>query len=212
MSIRQAMLAILEQGPMYGYQLRAEFEQRTGETWPLNIGQVYTTLTRLERDGLVEVVESEAEAKVAGHGGVGEPLGPDRTHVSYRATEAGRSEVSEWFATPVPRSQPARDELAIKLAIAVTLPGVDVGAIIQRQRSATMTALQDYTRLKRSGRAATPAVPEDLAWSLVLDSLVFDAEAEVRWLDHCESRLRRAAAEQKAAQNDTHGSPEGVVR
>ncbi|MFC7360094.1 PadR family transcriptional regulator [Nocardioides astragali] len=216
MSIRQAMLAILEQGPMYGYQLRAEFEQRTGETWPLNIGQVYTTLTRLERDGLVEVVESEAEAttgrKVAGHGGVGEPLGPDRTHVSYRATEAGRSEVSEWFATPVPRSQPARDELAIKLAIAVTLPGVDVGTIIQRQRSATMTALQDYTRLKRSGRAATPTVPEDLAWSLVLDSLVFDAEAEVRWLDHCESRLRRAAAEQKAAHDDTHGSPDGGVR
>ncbi len=187
------MLAILEQGPMYGYQLRAEFEQRTGETWPLNIGQVYTTLTRLERDGLVEVV---------GHGGADEP---DRTdqgdqaaserQVSYRATEAGRSEVSEWFATPVPRSQPPRDELAIKLAIAVTLPGVDVGAIIQRQRSATMASLQDYTRLKRTGRAAAPAEPADLAWSLVLDSLVFDAEAEVRWLDHCEARLRRAAVE-----------------
>ena len=137
MSIRQAMLAILEQGPMYGYQLRAEFEQRTGETWPLNIGQVYTTLTRLERDGLVEIV---------GHGGVDESdqdgrpdqAASDRQHVSYRATEAGRGEVSEWFATPVPRTQPARDELAIKLAIAVTLPGTDVGTIIQRQRSATM--------------------------------------------------------------------------
>ena len=54
MSVRQALLALLEQGPMYGYQLRAEFEQRTGATWPLNVGQVYTTLTRLERDGLVE--------------------------------------------------------------------------------------------------------------------------------------------------------------
>ena len=137
MSIRQAMLAILEQGPMYGYQLRAEFEQRTGETWPLNIGQVYTTLTRLERDGLVEIV---------GHGGADESdqdgrpdqAASDRQHVSYRATEAGRGEVSEWFATPVPRTQPARDELAIKLAIAVTLPGIDVGTIIQRQRSATM--------------------------------------------------------------------------
>ena len=102
--------------------------------------------------------------------------------------------MSAWFATPVPRTQPPRDELAIKLAIAVTLPGVDVGTIIQRQRSATMTALQDYTRLKRSGRAADPRSPADLAWSLVLDSLVFDAEAEVRWLDHCEARLRRAAA------------------
>lgn len=196
MSIRQAMLAILEQGPMYGYQLRAEFEQRTGETWPLNIGQVYTTLTRLERDGLVEVV---------GHGGADEPTAADGSdrQVSYRATDAGRSEVSEWFATPVARSQPPRDELAIKLAIAVTLPGVDVGAIIQRQRSATMAALQDYTRLKRTGRAASPAAPEDLAWSLVLDSLVFDAEAEVRWLDHCEARLRRAA-------RDAHAPSQGA--
>jgi DNA-binding PadR family transcriptional regulator len=201
MSIRQAMLAILEQGPMYGYQLRAEFEQRTGETWPLNIGQVYTTLTRLERDGLVEVVVDEAASGNAGHGGVGEPLGSDRTHV-YRATEAGRSEVSEWFATPVPRSQPPRDELAIKLAIAVTLPGVDVGTIIQRQRSATMASLQDYTRLKRTGRAATPQEPADLAWSLVLDALVFEAEAEVRWLDHCEARLRRAAAEREGVRRE----------
>jgi DNA-binding PadR family transcriptional regulator len=182
MSIRQAMLALLEQGPMYGYQLRAEFEQRTGETWPLNIGQVYTTLSRLERDGLVEVVD---------HGGADDPAS-DR-HVSYRATEAGRSEASAWFTTPVPRSQPPRDELAIKLAIAVTLPGVDVSELIQKQRTATMSALQDYTRLKRSGRAAQPTDPADLAWSLVLESLVFDAEAEVRWLDHCEARLRRAA-------------------
>ena len=212
MSIRQAMLAILEQGPMYGYQLRAEFEQRTGETWPLNIGQVYTTLTRLERDGMVEVVDEQVGSEVAGHGGAGEQHGSDRTHVSYRATESGRSEVSEWFATPVPRSQPPRDELAIKLALAVTLPGVDVGTIIQRQRSATIAALQDYTRLKRSGRAATPQAPEDLAWSLVLDSLVFDAEAEVRWLDHCEARLRRAAADLPAAQPAQRATNEGATR
>ena len=216
MSIRQAMLAILEQGPMYGYQLRAEFEQRTGETWPLNIGQVYTTLTRLERDGLVEVVEegSGDTDGSAGHGGVGDSSGSDRSHVSYRATEAGRDEVSTWFATPVPRSQPPRDELAIKLAIAVTLPGVDVAGIIQRQRSATMTSLQDYTRLKRSGRAAAPQDPADLAWSLVLDALVFDAEAEVRWLDHCEARLRRAAMERPDVRRDSAPTTrtEGVAR
>ncbi|KRE93995.1 hypothetical protein ASG76_11325 [Nocardioides sp. Soil774] len=207
MSIRQAMLAILEQGPMYGYQLRAEFEQRTGETWPLNIGQVYTTLTRLERDGLVEVV---------GHGGAddGEEAASDRQHVSYRATEAGRSEVSMWFATPVPRSQPPRDELAIKLALAVTLPGVEVAGIIQRQRSATMSSLQDYTRLKRSGRAAAPQEPADLAWSLVLDALVFDAEAEVRWLDHCEARLRRAALDRSDVRRDAPAASttEGITR
>ncbi len=200
MSVRQAMLALLEQGPMYGYQLRAEFEQRTGETWPLNIGQVYTTLARLERDGLVEVT---------GDGGADDS---DRAHVSYRVTQAGRSEVTDWFATPVPRSQPPRDELAIKLAIAVTLPGVDVTSILQRQRSATMTALQDYTRLKRSGRAADPAAPADLAWSLVLDSLVFDAEAEIRWLDHCEARLRRAATDRARQRPDVTAEQQERVR
>ena len=94
MSIRQAMLALLEQGPMYGYQLRAEFEQRTGETWPLNIGQVYTTLSRLERDGLVEMVPESGDSE-------------DRSHVSYRATEAGRGEVAHH-----PRGTSLRGSLA----------------------------------------------------------------------------------------------------
>ena len=193
MSVRQALLALLEQGPMYGYQLRAEFEQRTGATWPLNVGQVYTTLTRLERDGLVEGTGADGEDS-AHHG------------VIYRVTPAGRDEVSAWFTTPVPRTQPPRDELAIKLAIAVTVPGVDVGRVIQQQRSATMAALQDYTRLKRGGRAAAPEDRADMAWSLVLDSLVFGAEAEIRWLDHCESRLRRAAAQRPAPESSVEKS------
>ena len=162
---------------MYGYQLRAEFESRTGATWPLNVGQVYTTLGRLDRDGLVE------------------PLGDDgEGHAVYRITDAGRAEVSSWFATPVSRTSPPRDELAIKLAIAVTVPGVDVRAVVQKQRTATVRALQDYTRLKvRAADGDRPADHSQLAWLLVLDSLVFAAEAEVRWLDHCEARLARAA-------------------
>ena len=179
MSVKHALLSLLEQQPMYGYQLRQEFESRTGGTWPLNVGQVYTTLTRLERDQLVETAGED-----------------DEGHVRWRLTPAGRDEVATWFTTPVLRSQPARDELAIKLAIAVTVPGVDVGTLIQRQRTASMSALQDYTRLKR--QATPPPGPDgraDLAWGLVLDSLVFAAEAEIRWLDHCEARLRRAALE-----------------
>lgn len=175
MSVKQALLALLQEQPMYGYQLRVEFEQRTGATWPLNVGQVYTTLTRLERDGLVEGAGEDAEG-----------------HVVYRLTEQGGSEVAAWFTTPVARTQPPRDELAIKLALAVTVPGVDVGTVVQQQRSATMRALQDYTRLKRQAG-------DDLAWSLVVDSLIFAAEAEVRWLDHCEARLRRAAIEGRHA-------------
>ncbi len=53
MSVRHSLLALLEEGPRYGYQLRSEFEHRTAAAWPLNVGQVYSTLARLERDGLV---------------------------------------------------------------------------------------------------------------------------------------------------------------
>ena len=120
-------------------------------------------------------------------------------------------EVATWFTTPVPRTQPPRDELAIKLALAVTVPGVDVGTLIQRQRGATMTALQDYTRLKRTAGAS--AQPADLAWSLVLDSLVFAAEAEIRWLDHCEARVRRAAVERAEHRGaGAHGKAHGAHR
>ena len=175
MSIRQGLLALLQQGPMYGYQLRAEFEARTGSTWPLNVGQVYTTLARLERDSLVEV---------AGDDGDG--------HVVYRINAAGRDEVRGWFETPVSREVPPRDELAIKLAMAVTIPGIDVRAVVQRQRAATVRALQDYTRLKTTGDSDSPPAA-DVAWLLVLESLIFAAEAEVRWLDHCEARLARQA-------------------
>jgi DNA-binding PadR family transcriptional regulator len=157
---------LLERGSRYGYQLRAEFEESTGGTWPLNIGQVYTTLSRLERDGLVKALpENEGGQR------------------PYEITGAGRAELTLWFATPIPRADRPRDELAIKLALALTTPGVDVGAVVQTQRTSTMRALQEYTRLKRSDG--------DLAWRLVLESMIFQSEAEIRWLDHCETAISR---------------------
>jgi DNA-binding PadR family transcriptional regulator len=189
MSVRQALLSLLDEQPMYGYQLRVEFEARTGGTWPLNVGQVYTTLTRLERDGLVEATGAD-----------------DEGHVFYVLTPRGRAEVREWFATPVGRDRPPRDELAIKLAIAVTVPGVDVRAVIQAQRTDTVRALQEYTRLKAS------ATDEDLAWLLVIDSLVFQAEAEVRWLDHCEARLARHRPNGRVAAAAPAREKRGVAR
>jgi DNA-binding PadR family transcriptional regulator len=173
MSIKHGLLALLERGPSHGYQLRAQFDAATGSTWPLNVGQVYSTLDRLERDGLVaQDGEPDPEGRIA-----------------YRLTDDGRRELRAWFTSPVsPRSAP-RDELAIKLALAVTTPGVDVVSVVQTQRSATMGGLQELTRLKARGGDG----PGDLAWTLVLDSLVFRAEAEIRWLDHCEARVVRAA-------------------
>ena len=188
MSVKQGLMALLAEGPMYGAQLRVEFEERTGGTWPLNVGQVYTTLNRLERDGLVE------PTGVADHEG----------RISYRLTDAGRTEVSTWWTTPVDRDTTPRNELTIKLALAVTVPGVDVQAVAQTQRTSTLKHLHDLTRLKqqvmrkqrdaeKSDEApqAEGAANHDLAWLLVLENLIFTAEAEVRWLDHVETRLHR---------------------
>ncbi|HEY0260963.1 MAG TPA: PadR family transcriptional regulator [Lacisediminihabitans sp.] len=180
MSIRQSLLAILDQGPCYGYQLKSEFDRRTGSTWPLNVGQVYNTLERLERDGLVERGDEATDGQV-----------------HYRITESGHVEVAGWLGSPVARTTAARDELAIKLAIAVTLPGVDIASVIQVQRAATVRTLQDLTRTKNT--TEEPETAEELSWLLVVDSLIFAAEAEVRWLDHSETRLARAAAAGRAA-------------
>ena len=204
MSVKQALLALLEQGPMYGYQLRTEFEQRTGSTWPLNVGQVYTTLARLERDGLVEATgEADGEGRI-----------------SYRLTLAGADEVTTWWSTPVDRDSTPRDELTIKLALAVTVPGVDVQAVAQTQRTSTLRHLHDLTRLKqqvmakqreaeRAGtddRADVGGANHDLAWLLVLENLIFTAEAEVRWLDHVESSVARYRPNEHPAPVDAPAS------
>lgn len=172
MSIKHGLLALLEQGPQYGYQLRNRFDASTGGTWPLNVGQVYTTLARLERDGLVRQASApDAEGRV-----------------TYEITDAGRAELASWFATPVRPPDRPRDELAIKLAMAVTASGVDVPEVVQIQRTAAVRSLRELTRLKAE------ADDGDLAWLLVLESMIFQIEAEVRWLDHCEARVARAAA------------------
>ncbi|QIK65655.1 PadR family transcriptional regulator [Nocardioides sp. HDW12B] len=191
MSIKHGLLALLEREPMYGYQLRHEFDTTTGSTWPLNVGQVYTTLARLERDGLVEPQEEDAEGRVR-----------------YAITDTGRDELDAWFAHPVVTSDRPRDELAIKLALAVTVPGIDVGEVIQRQRAASITAMQDLTRLKTGGTG-------EISWTLVLESMRFSLEAEIRWLDHCETTLARAAHQRDAtagATTDTDPSPTRSIR
>jgi DNA-binding PadR family transcriptional regulator len=166
MSVRHSLLALLNEGPMHGYGLKTAFEAATTDVWPLNVGQVYTTLGRLERDRLV-TPEADADGQKV-----------------YGITEAGREELRRWFETPVPREVIPRQELAIKLVFAVRSGAADVAAVVQRQRVATVRALQDVTRLK-----AVAEAEGDLAWLLMLDGLIFQAEAEARWLDMCEARL-----------------------
>ncbi len=193
MSVRLGLMALLAEGDSYGARLRADFEERTGGTWPLNVGQVYTTLERLVRDGLVEQTgDADTEGRIG-----------------YRLTPAGHTELGTWWTTPVDRTSTPRDELTIKLALAVTAPGVDVQRVVQAQRTSTLRQLRDLTRLKRDAldRAeGTAEGPRDtgngLAWLLVLENLVFAAEAEVRWLDHVESVLARHAQDSRTTPAD----------
>lgn len=183
MSIRMGLLAVLAEEPMHAYEMRRRFERRTGGTWPLNMGQVSATLDSLERAGLIETVPGTDDA------------------VRYRLTPRGGGTIEEWWFGAVDRTAPAREEITIKIALAVTAPGVDVERIMQVQRSETVRAMQQLTRLK----AHTPdGVGEraELAWSLVLDHLLFVAEAETRWLDHVAARVRRA--EQEAMRAGAH--------
>lgn len=169
MSVRHALLALLSDGPKYGLQLRHEFEARTGEVWPLNVGQVYTTLQRLERDGLVVGSEGAEE-------------GPQK---GYRITVDGARELTSWLQTPPDVEQPPRDELLIKVLVAVQVPGVDVHDVIQVHRRHLIELMQRYTAVKAD------AAEDDVALALVVDAELFRIEAAVRWLDAADARLPR---------------------
>jgi len=175
MSVRHAMLALLSEGPKYGLQLREEFEARTGEVWPLNVGQVYTTLQRLERDGMVE---SEGDS-------------PDGPQKAYRITEAGHLELDTWLRTPPDLSSPPRDELVMKVLVALRVPGASVTEIIQAHRRYLVQLMQQWTHIKEDSS------PADLNLGLAVDAELFRLDSVVRWLDAADARIKRAAADQR---------------
>lgn len=168
MSMKHGILALLEDGPSHGYQLKHDFESRTGGAWLINLGQIYTTLQRLERDGFVSPVEGDDDRRV------------------FRITGEGRRTLAEWFGEAVAPSAPPRDELAIKVLLAIAAEDVDVTAVLQHQRTATLEQMQEYARAKQQADPET-----ELPWLLLLDALSLKAEAEIRWLDVCETRLRQ---------------------
>ena len=176
-SVRHALLALLSEGPKYGLQLRQEFEARTGEVWPLNVGQVYTTLQRLERDGLVASDDDGDD-------------GPQR---NFRITTSGAAELEKWLRTPPDLSSPPRDELVIKVLVAARLPGVDVREVVQVHRRHLVELMQRWTRIKDL------AAEDDVALALVVDAELFRLDGVIRWLDTADGRLKRAAVDAGAS-------------
>ena len=188
MSIRHALLALLREGPKYGLQLRQEFEDRTGEVWPLNVGQVYTTLQRLERDGLVDADEV---------------AGPQRT---FSLTTAGAEELDVWLRTPPDMASPPRDELVIKVLVALHLPEVDVTDLLQVHRRQLAELMQQYTRLKED------AGDDELGLLLVTDAELYRIDSLIRWLDSVDGRLKQRTTPLAASSAKARTTPERLRR
>jgi DNA-binding PadR family transcriptional regulator len=169
-SVRHALLALLSEGPKYGMQLRDEYEGATGDVWPLNVGQVYTTLQRMERDGFVECEDG----------------GADERQKVFRITSQGETELAEWFQTPPGPSAPPRDELVTKVLVALRVHGVDVHDIIQVHRRQVVELMQQWTRLKENESEF------DLPFALVVDGELTRLAGIAQWLDLADAHVKRA--------------------
>jgi DNA-binding PadR family transcriptional regulator len=172
MGLREGLLCLLAEGDTHGYELKTALESTTGDTWQVNVGQVYTTLQRLERDGLVVGAATTEGGRVV-----------------YALTDDGRLAAGQWLVAPVEPAAAGRDEITLKVMVAVR-SGADVARrVIEVQRGSTMKLLQDYTTLKAGAEG------KEMAWLLYLDRLILSAEAELRWLDRVEGRIEEMSPE-----------------
>jgi DNA-binding PadR family transcriptional regulator len=170
MSVRYALLALLSEGPTYGMKLREEYEAATGDIWPLNVGQVYTTLARLERDGLIEPDDG----------------GEDEREKAFRITAQGQTELTGWLKTPPGSVSPQRDELVTKVLVALRVPGMKVHDVIQAHRRQIVELMQQWTRFKEE------ETESDLSFALMVESELIRLGALVSWLDVAETMVRNA--------------------
>jgi len=168
MTVREGLLALLQEGPRHGYQLKTEFEAATGGVWPLNVGQVYTTLDRLERDGLVRITGS----------------GESSAQKVYEITREGVEELGAWWEAVPADDPPPRDELMLKVLMAIERGRAHGLSVVTRQRTELLALLQRKRR-ERSAAGDTGG----LAATLVTEALLARAEADLRWLDRCEAEL-----------------------
>jgi DNA-binding PadR family transcriptional regulator len=167
--LKHALLGLLAQEPRHGYDLKNAFEAMLGGTWPLNIGQVYTTLARLERDGLVE-------SQV-----VPQDLLPDRK--VYSLTRAGREELECWLAEATAGSIRLKDEFFVKLLVHQLVGSDGLLALVWKQRQVYMQTLAQLTALH-----ADPSL--EPATGLLVEGAILHVEADLEWLDLCEERLQ----------------------
>lgn len=170
MPLHHAVLALLADGPSYGYELKAAFERAVGPQWgALNIGHLYQVLDRLERDNLVTSVKVAQEAK------------PDR--VVYEITDAGRAELADWLNSPSPRTSGFRDDFFLKLMAAVHSGRMTtVSTVLNNQRALLLRELRNLATLRREHA-------DDLVVSLLLSAAERHIKADLSFVDDAEETL-----------------------
>lgn len=171
MSVAHTLLGLLEHEPRHGYELKLEYDERFAPTRPLAFGQVYATLARLLRDGLIEV------------DGVEPGGGPERKR--YAITHLGVTDLEAWLGQPEEPEPQLQPVLFSKVVLAL-LSGRSALEILDRQRAAHLARMRELTALKAGG---------DLAATLIADYALFHLEADLRWLELTAARLDRLAEE-----------------
>ncbi|WP_175407715.1 PadR family transcriptional regulator [Streptomyces sp. TRM64462] len=169
MSIGHTLLGLLESGPRHGYDLKRAFDEKFGHDRPLHYGQVYSTMSRLLKNGLVQV-----DAVEPGDG-------PERKR--YAITEAGVTDVEQWLTRPEKPEPYLQSTLYTKVVLAL-LTGRSAHDLLDTQRAEHLRLMRELTRRKKDG---------DLADQLICDHALFHLEADLRWLELTATCLGRLA-------------------
>jgi DNA-binding PadR family transcriptional regulator len=168
MRVRDVVLALLARGPAHGYQLKLDYERLTRN--PVNVGQIYQTLERLQRDGLVERETGD----------------PCERRIAYHLTDAGRASAYEFLLDASQPHRGGQSEVAAKVLVAAEITGFDAMKVLDAQRAALLRSVQ---AARRQTRGRDIGVVERLGFEAELAV----TEAELRWLDICEEELKGGA-------------------
>jgi DNA-binding PadR family transcriptional regulator len=166
--VKHVLLGLLQGRRRHGYELKAAFDELTGGTWPVNEGQIYATLSRLERDGLVLSALVE------------QALLPNRR--VYELTPSGALALKRWLAEPADEPVRLKEEWFVKVLVQALVAPEQWAGLVSAQREAGLRRLAELQEVRDD--PATSPITE-----LVIEGALFQVEAGLRWLELCEERL-----------------------